>query len=278
MKKIFLILSISISFVTFGQVGKDGNRICDSKFSEYGIEGKTFTEALDFAGLVHNGYQEYFFNEFSVLMPDFRDTILIKKIVSEKSTIYFAQRGLNFDESLYSMGLGKPASVDISMDASFSPAGSSLIRELTSVLKNYSPTNAATVLSTLSSLRETALQLESEKEVFQVGIPITIAISSYQYWETNGQKWMDTFADNVTLSTGKGPSANDFMYLPKSKCKVNLWHIGGADAVGAYGGALGGAALGPGGAFAGGVLASSVSSLGNLTNQVINCFVSWWPF
>lgn len=62
------------------------------------------------------------------------------------------------------------------------------------------------------------------------------------------------------------------------KYEINLYKLGGADVLGAWAGAKGGVVLGPGGALAGGILVSSTASLGNLTNQVIDCNVTWWPF
>ena len=64
----------------------------------------------------------------------------------------------------------------------------------------------------------------------------------------------------------------------KTKPKVSLVKVGGADVAGAVSGAVAGVAMGPGGALAGGVLNSAVSSLGNLANQIISHYASWWPF
>ena len=282
MKKIILFFSVVASILTYGQESKDGNRICDSKFSDFGLEGKTFLEAIDYAGKVHNDYQEYFFNELSILKPDFKDTMLLKQIISSKSKEFFTIRGLNYDEKLYTLGLAQPVTLDMTVAEDISNEAQTLASEFINVLKGYSEATEVSFFNNLASLKASALRLEKELEVFRIGVPISIAIYSYEYWKVNGQKWMDMFANNITEDnttiSGKGPSKNDLETDFKKKCNVNLWHIGGADAAGAYGGAMAGAALGPGGALAGGVLTSSVSSLGNLTNQVINCFVSWWPF
>lgn len=282
MKKFFLLFNIFATVLVYAQVPQGGNRVCDTKFFKFGLEGKSFSEALDYAGKVHNDYQEYFFNELSIAKPDFKDTMLVKLIISTKSMEFFTNRGLNYDEKLYSLGLAQPVTLDMNVGAGLSTAANLLATEFITVLRGYSDATEVSFFNALSSLKASALQLEKEEEVFQIGVPISIAISSYQYWKINGQKWMDMFANDIaddnTTASGKGPSKNDRLTEYRKKCNVNLWHIGGADAVGAYTGAQAGAVLGPGGALAGGVLTSSVASLGNLTNQVINCFVSWWPF
>ena len=272
MKTLILISSLLVSLLSFGQIPKGGQRICGKEFAAYGAANMTYSQALDMAGQMHNDYQDYLLNELNVLKPDFTDTIALKRIVSAKSTAFFSARGLQYDENFHSLDLAKPVTLELGLkENSFSREGYTLIQQFQQQLKAYNISDAA-FITNLNGLKEQALNLSDGKEAFSVGVPISIAIHSYAYWQSNGQKWMDLFANQInTVNTTKGgPSARalGFEYIQKP---VNLWHLGGADAAGAIRGAMAGG-------LAGGVLVSAVASLGNLVNQVLSSLISWWPF
>lgn len=280
MKRLFFVLGVFISTLSFAQVNDGGKRICGEEFSSFGLTGKTFSEALDFAGQTHNDYQDFVLNQLATDRSDFMDTTSLKKKVYGSSIVFFQKRGMEFDESVYQMGLAKRVTLEFpEIPADFSNEAQNLLMEFQGTLKDYDEQNDGIFFERLAKLKSAALELASDKEVFAVGVPISVAIYSYKYWKENGQKWMDLFTERISPGENiKGPAVASTSEIIYSGCKVNLWHLGGADATGAVSGAMGGSALGPGGALAIGVLVSSGTSLTNLTNQVINCFVSWWPF
>jgi hypothetical protein len=277
MKKILLFSMMLLTVATFAQTNEGAQRRCGNDFAPYGLAGMTYVQALDYAGQTHNDYQDYVLKELAARKINFTDTNTLKKVVFEKSIQFFAAKGIKFDPATATLGLAKP--VDFNFNVSpkaYSPAAYNILMALQGLLKGYDETNDAAFFSQLARLKADALNLPSETEVFVVGLPVTVAIYSFTYWKANGQNWMDLFTAS-DLPTGKGPSANDDVFA-FGKCKVSMGSLGAADAVGALSGATGGSLGGPAGAVAGGVLVAATSSLGNLGNQIIKCYVSWWPF
>lgn len=270
MKKILLIICALFSLLSFGQSPQGGQRICGNQYSAYGLTGITLSAALDIAGQIHNEYQEYSLQKLSKLDIDFTDTVNLKRIISESSTPFFEPKGLIYDKNSHSLNLATYAPTVLSFSQNnYSTKGYDIMNQLQNKLNLYQANNDVyELLSELMVLKDSALLLNDESEVFSVGIPISIAISSFTYWQSNGQRWMDLFAkdDGLGVDGSHGPSALNF-----KQPRVNLAHLGGADLSGAIGGAMAGG-------FAGAVLVSATSSLGNLANQVIGSYVSWWPW
>ncbi len=312
MKKVFLIVALLSSILSYGQVSQGGQRICGDEFSAYGVAGMTLSQALDWAGQTHNEYQETLLQKFSVIKPNFTDTTALKEIIVEKSKTFFSAKGLDYNENVHILNLGKATPLEVQQNV-YSREGFSIINKLKNQLISYDANNDADFFTTLQNLKEGALNLSDKNEAFTVGVPISIAIHSLTYWKANGQKWLNLFtaydqvasvgnsfstpASSVSINywnanDQKGPSrfvgndqvinnSNIFLTQTSSLSKqptVSLAKIGGADVVGAVSGAIGGSVLGPGGSLAMGVLGSATSSLGNLCNQIISHYVSWWPF
>jgi hypothetical protein len=277
MKKmmLFLVLICSAIFVD-GQIKGGGERICGNQFGSF--EGMSYAEAIEKAGTIHNEYQDFVLSGLLSKGLNMADTSEFKTVAEGLSVQFFQNHNLDFNKELHSFGLARPA--DLNFDTygnGVSAEASVLLEKLKKAVTGFSELNADIFFQQVTEIRKAALQLASDKDVFLVGVPASVAFHSYSYWMQEGQKWLDAFTEKDITSQIKGPNPVDAEDYFK-KCKVNLYHLGGADVAGGVQGAIGGAALGPGGALAGGVLTSSVSSLGNLTNQVINCFVSWWPF
>jgi len=261
-----------ISTFSFAQDKTGGDRICGDEYSPYGFAGMTIRQALSFAGQIHNDYQEYLYNELSILKPDFTDENSFNNIMKEKAQNFFSQKKIFFNEKSFHSTLGLATNFDWSINGDLSENGKKLMNQTNELIKNFDEKNYSSVLKSLVTLQNEALNLEDQNEAVLVGLPITIALYSYPYWNENSQKWFDTFSSEIKDPKSPGnPGA-------KVPCRINLWHIGGADAGGAVGGAIDGAALGPGGALAGGVLGGAIGSSYNLVNQVIGCHVSWWPW
>lgn len=273
MKKAFTICSLLLSIFSFGQSPQGGQRIYSNPASTYGLTGITLDSALNLAGKIHNEYQESLLQTLSQLNPDFTDTVNLKSIISENSVLFFEQKGLSYNETYHSLNLAtSPPSQLTIVNSDYSTEGYNLMNELQSKLDLFQANDDIdSLLSQLNLLKDSALKLSSESEVLTVGLPISVAINSFTYWKLNGQRWMDIFGkDDGTGDSDGGPS---FVNHDKNlkKPKVNLYHLGGADLFGAINGAMAGG-------FAGAVLVSATASLGNLTNQVLGSYLSWWPW
>jgi hypothetical protein len=277
MKKLLLFSMLLLTVAAFAQNNEGAQRRCGNGFAPYGLAGMTYVQALDYVGQTHNDYQDYVLKELAAQKMDFTDTNALKKVVFEKSIQFFSAKGINFDPATASLGLAKPVEFNFNVSPKdYSPAAYNILMTLQGLLKGYDETNDAAFFGQLARLKQDALNLPNETEVFVTGLPVTAAIYSFTYWKANAQNWMDLFTAS-DLPTGKGPSANEDIFA-FGKCKVKMGNLGTADVVGALQGATGGAVLGPGGSLAVGVAGAAGASLGNLANQIISCYVSWWPF
>lgn len=266
-------------------------------------------DTLDLAGQLHNEYQEYLLSYITSQNLDLTDTITLKQAVESKSQEFFQSKGIT--QTLpYQIHIANCGSNAYQFSTSgYSSVGTAILNDLKSLITNYDPVNDANFFSSLRNLQQQALNLPDPIEVYTVGIPVTITIYSFNYWKEKADYWAAIFMEQDSLRNLQplpialnknhermlgyndlknisGPSGMNNYFIESEflnaytlkKCNVNLWKLGGADAAGAVSGGYAGVALGPGGAFAGAVLGSSANSLYNLSNQVISCYVSWWPF
>lgn len=264
----------------------------------------TASDYLNFAGQLHNDYQEYILDYIVSLNVDLTDTNSLRQTIQSKTEDFFEPNGINVNDPIAIRFANGGNSYQFSTSG-FSSAGASILNSLKTFIENYDPENDASFFTSLDSLQQLALSLSDPTEVYAVGIPVTVAIYSFDYWKDNADRWADIFYEQDSirnhpisynrfskqilagqlLDNSHGPNAFNNYFDEKlllinsfKKCNINLWKLGGADVGGAVHGGVTGLAFGPGGAFAGAVLESAVGSLGNLTNQVISCYVSWWPF
>ncbi len=263
---------------------------------------------LNNAGQIHNEYQEYLLDYIVSLNMNLTDTSTLKQIIQSKTEDFFQDKGINVNNPIQIQFANGSNSYQFSTSG-YSTEGTAILEDLKTLIINYDPENDESFFSSLNNLQQLSLDLTDPMEIYMIGIPVSITIYSFTYWKNNADRWADTFyeqdslrnllpdpiafieksviPDNTnSLIEGGGPNMSNYYYsdnkLSKEtffkKCNINLWKLGGADVSGAVSGAWGGGILGPGGAFAGAVLVSATTSLGNLTNQVISCYVSWWPF
>jgi hypothetical protein len=276
MKKLLVFSMMLLSMAAVAQNNDGAQRRCGNEFAAYGLAGMTYVQALDYAGQTHNDYQDYILKELAARKADFTDTNVLKAVVFEKSALFFASKGLSFDPTTATLGLGKPVDFNFNISPkAYSPAAYNILKALEGLLKGYDATSDAAFFGQLAKLKQDALNLPNDTEVFVAGLPVTVAIYSFTYWKANGQYWVDVFTPYNGTAGKMVPAQGDAL---KAKCKVNLVNVGGSDVAGAVSGGVMGSLLGPGGALAGGVLNSATTSLGNLANQVIKCYASWWPF
>lgn len=276
MKRIILIGLLCVGLTTYAQSG--GDRLCGPEFSKYGLQGKTFSDALEYAANVHSEYQEYLLSQLQNAKSSVADTLKFKTLIHKVSGDFFEKKGFVFNPTEFGISF---TSIDVdktnfTLDG-YSEQAKEVLMTLEKAIKSYDPANEKAFYDQIASLKKEALNMASETEVFAVGVPVFIAESSAKYWKAKGQIWLDFYtADEKGADAGKGPSV---LKLERSRtCDVKLRKLGGADVLGGVGGAQAGTALGPGGAFAGAVLGSSTGSLSNLFNQVMDCLFSWWPF
>lgn len=264
---------------------------------------------LNAVGQLHNDYQDYLLTEITQLNFDLGDTAYLREVIEDYTVEFLEDHGFSgINVNLNIAGAGGAWDFPIS---GYSTAGASILSDLKNLIINYDSVSSSTFFSSLNSLKSQALALSDPDEVYSVGIPVTVAIYSFNYWRENLDDWVTIFHNQDSVRKANQtfhknvfdlfnqeyaftyPEAGDQISLSKeyvfngtgneeifrrAKCKVNLWKLGGSDVSGAVAGAQGGAALGPGGALAIGVLGSATGSLTNLANQVISCYVSWWPF
>jgi hypothetical protein len=267
----------------------------------------TASDYLNFAGQLHNDYQEYLLNYLTAGSGvDLTDTSTLKQIIQSKSVEFFQNHGITITSYPSYLNFANTGGNSYNYSTSgFSSSGASILNDLKSLIVNYDENNDAGFFSSLNSLQSQALSLSNPTEVYTVGIPVTIAIYSFNYWKNHADNWAQIFNEQDSLRHVESASMNinDNFEFPKGSlgnyknfqfasyfyeqqsqrknkrvCKVSLWKLGGADVGGGVSGGIWGTSLGPGGTFAGAVLGSSTSSLYNLSNQVISCYWSWWPF
>ncbi len=85
-KQLFLLLAIAGTLHSKAQ----GERTCGSEFAAYGLEGATFSQAIDFVGRTHNDYQVYLLEHLSNVRPDFTDTTALKEIIFQNLKNFLA--------------------------------------------------------------------------------------------------------------------------------------------------------------------------------------------
>lgn len=271
MKKGLLPIVLLLSIAVYSQSG--ASRICGAEFAKYGLQGKAYSEALDVAGSIHNDCQETVLKSMYASHIEFNDTLALKSAMYYTTNNFFKSKGMAYNPDKYPISFTTTDATLTGQSNKLSREANSILTRLDQVVKNYEDGNDAAFFSSITALKKEALNLPDPTEVFVAGIPVVIADNSFSYWKSKGQQWLNVFTGALV---GNGASA--ISLTGKEKCKVKLAKLGGADVMGAISGAYSGAALGPGGAFAGAVLTSSTSSLANLTSQVLNCLFSWWPF
>lgn len=262
---------------------------------------------LNAVGQMHNDYQEYILAYITGQNLALSDTNNLKQIIVTKTEEFFQNKGIILSQSIL-INFGNTVGINsLQYNAgNYSTSGANILNSLNTLLSSYDESNDAAFFSSLNALQQQALGLPDQNEVYTVGIPVTIAIYSMNYWKNNADNWSDilttqdslrnvhplAFVENrseqrnglLAIKKLSGPNTSDnFNFEQKSKkytfkktCKIGYGQLGFADVSGGIGGAYGGVALGPGGALAGAILGSSASSLGNLSGQVMGCLFDWW--
>lgn len=258
---------------------------------------------LDSIGQIHNEFQDYVFSYLIAQDIDLTDTTNLKQIIQSKAETFFPSKGITYTDPSYITIANSGSNAYDFSTSGFSSQGATILNNLKSLEASYDPNNDASFFSSLYSLQSQSLNL-SGSEVYTVGIPVTMAIYSFSYWKTHadsllaifdyqdsvrnsGQSFLLPSEFNSMSQSGTVRAGLSGPYCPltyydsrsiKRNCSVNLWKLGGADVAGAVRGGVAGVELGLGGIFAGAVLGSAAISSYNISNQIIGCFVSWWPF
>ncbi len=281
---------VSVSSVTPCPIAyePEPTRICGSDFAAYGLEGVNFSTALDNIGTWHNDYQSYLFaemqsNNIDLNHPD------IQVFIQGKTRLFFATRGITATNNPL------PGNFDVSdtswINPSLSNEALTILNDLKNLAYSYDEVNHDNYIAQIMVLKTRALALQSDLEVFQVGIPITVAVNSFNYWKDNGNIWTDYLTGPASISfnnlnnslsefkiskSGPNPApiqlASMYTTTQFKACPINLKQLGGADIAGAVSGAIGGGVgAGPAGAVAGGLLGGAVGSSYNIVGQALKC-------
>jgi hypothetical protein len=221
---------------------------------------------IDSAGAYHSEYQDYMLGLIVNSTLSLKDTSILKIYIDNRSYSFFQSKGIA-DGGITGIfsPFGYPDSLKIN-PSKYSSQGASIMLQFQTLVNNYNPLNDASFYNALNSLKQSALMLQGNRQL-SVGIPVSVAINSFKYWEANYSKWNSLLTSHMQQYQG---------FNALQKTKIGLGQIGAADVAGTISVALDGAALGVGGALAGGVLGSATSSLFNLGGQVIGHFFSWW--
>ena len=192
MKQIIVLLYVIVPLALAAQSNKTNMRICGTEFSRFGLSGLSYSAVLDAAAKLHNDYQEYVLRFLLKNKANFSDTALLNKIIYETTNAFFIQRGFTPDQRLFVLNLGKTYQPSFGMlPQQYSVEAYALLIELQNAVSGYSELNKVSFLNSLQCIRNKALNLNDDKEVFIVGIPTSIVIQSFQYWKTQGQYWID---------------------------------------------------------------------------------------
>jgi hypothetical protein len=228
--------------------------------------GMSTSAMIDSAGAYHNEYQDYMLNLIVNSTISLTDTQNLKTFIYNNSFDFFESKGIADDGfSLSFAPTGAPDTISFNPNNYF-PDGDDVMLQLQNLVNHYDPANDASFYTSLNNLKSQALFLPGNDKL-TVGIPVSVAISSFHYWETNYSKW-DSL---LTIHQ------QQFQYaITKPLQKLSLGSVGAADVGGAIRGAIGGVEGGPIGMVAGGVLVSATCSLFDIGRQLIGQFTGWW--
>lgn len=236
----------------------------NSDYYAVGLVGMTYVDGLNHLAQIHNDYQTSLLTQFhNEGIADINSIEFVNKL-KEKTVVYFQSKAISIQNGHLVPGIGVDCETPIITQSNYSQEGYEILIKLKEIMTNDKIEDDAELFTKLNNLKSQALNLSNESEIISVGLPVTIAIYSLNYWKTNASDWKTRF------SYLKDNSIN-------MKMKVGWGQLGWADAGGAINGAMyGGCGGGPAGAVAGAIVGSSGASLINLFGQVATSKISWW--
>jgi hypothetical protein len=246
-------------------------RTCGNEYASAGVAGLTYAEALDFAGQLHDEYQEEVLGKLLAEDVDLRDFERIEEIMEANTTDFFTTRGIDISGQHYQFCFGSCRKTLGIVAGRQSAEATAILSELEHLIRSYDGLDDESFFASLEQLRAEALQLPEEQDVFIAGMPVTIAIHSFRYWQANGERWLDAFTGEVA-----DPAGARRIRTEQRKCNVNLRSAGMSDAGGAYAGGTVGTLGGPVGMFAGGLVGAGAASAANLLFQGFSCAFGWF--
>ncbi|HEX6095470.1 MAG TPA: hypothetical protein VF432_04020 [Thermoanaerobaculia bacterium] len=246
-------------------------RVCGNEYASAGVAGLTYAEALDYTGRLHDEYQEELLGKLLAEDVYLKDVERIEEIMERNTTEFFATRGIDISGHHYQFCFSPCRKTLGIVPGRQSEEATAILTELERLILSYDGLDDARFLSALEELKAAALQLPEEQDVFMAGIPVTIAIHSFQYWQANADRWLEALTAEVEAPAARRPR----MIQTNKKCKVSLVSAGLSDAGGAYAVGSLGVFAGPVGVVAGGLLGAGAGSAGNLIGQGIACAFGW---
>ena len=274
MRQIARILMIAmfalVPFTGAALAQEGGERKCGNEFAAYGMEGLTYAEALEFAGRVHNEFQEEVLTELAAEQVDLRDLEGLPAILEAKSKAFFARRGIDDSNVSYDFCMVPGKSGLRYHPERYSAEAAAILGELQSRLETYDGGEDPAFFDSLEELKARALQLPDEREVFATGIPVSIAMHSARYWSANLERWVLTLA-------GEAPAASRHGRLAiRTNRTFSVKAVLGADVGGAAVGAVVGLLGGPAGVGGGALAFGARASLGAAVVQGVRWLTNWW--
>jgi hypothetical protein len=279
MKYTFIACGLLLGTLLQAQTPSGGDRICGEHFNQTGLYGLSYREALEKTVAQFSAYQDYLFSRLAADPPDFGDIRLLTKRAQELSEHYFLEQGFEPNGQIHPFGIGESAQLQWQYVYPDLPEEEAreVLNRLQACLYRYRPEAHTRYLKELMELREQALLLKEEADVFAAGVPVSIALGACRYWHTQGDKWMLIFG-RPSLVLQEKISTVYRESLQTAPCRSSTWHLQASAASGAVKGILEAGEYGSPEAWKQGLLQGCAASAGNFFNQVIHCGIDWWPY
>ncbi len=274
MRQIARILVITafalVPFTSVAMAQEGGARTCGNEFAASGMEGLTYAEALEFAGQVHNEFQEEVLTELVAESVDLRDIEGLPAILEAKSKAFFARRGIDDSNVSYDFCMVPGKSGLRYHPERYSAEAAAILGELQSILETYEGGEDPAFFESLEALKAKALQLPDEREVFAAGVPVSIAMHSARYWSANLERWVFALAGEQPAASRHG------RFAVRTNRTFSVKAVLGADVGGAAVGAVVGLLGGPAGVGGGALAFGARASLGSAVIQGVRWLTGWW--
>jgi hypothetical protein len=156
-------------------------------------------DQLNIIGQLHNDYQDSLFSYIVNSNFDISDTSSLRTLIQAKQDEFSNARGFSVSSAAFTWN--KSISNIGYSSYTYSTSGTTILSSLNSLINNLNSSNESTFTSSVSSLLSSALQLPNIDEKYKIGIPLVVAINSYNYWTEKQQEWGDAIFDQIDNRT-----------------------------------------------------------------------------
>lgn len=230
------------------------SRVCGTEFQYLKLSGLTYGAAVDSIGKWHNDCQINLLAKMKLRNISLT-TDTIQSFLKNTTTAFLAAKGITKQNTTLP---NYDLSDSVWHTSGYSLNAQNILNQLKNLVNQYDVSQHTIFISQCNNLKVSALNLTDNKEALSVGVSVSIAINSFNYWKDNVLAWQNYLAPSTAVA--------------KAACSINLKQLGGADISGAVSGAYGGGiAGGPAGVVAGGLLVGAGASSLNILGQAVQC-------